>query len=374
MNKVSLPKAIDNNINTDILENIFNNMTNSYKIYYFNSIINEVIRGREYIPFRNLAIGMISEIYNIILKYNLNLGKQDKLKEIIFKIDRMYLKEKILNKDELYDKLISLDNPDFIKLIRILYRYVPYRLIYPFLKDELKGLKDAQKNLCIENLALNNTKAIYEINSEKEFIHIHKNWINYIQDNTTVLKSWIRQESKKFLEKNNKDEDKLKIIQKIFQDNNYIYKDNIVTINEEIVDIVPNICGEILVESQSNLRELKHNELQNALIKYLMENNDYENIEKEKNHVDISAVSNGKKIFFELKTDSVKSSIRQAIGQLLEYNNYPDTNNADKLIVVTKFKATEDDKKYLKFIRERYDIPIYYQMFDMENNILSEEF
>lgn len=154
--------------------------------------------------------------------------------------------------------------------------------------------------------------------------------------------------------------------------NKYVMK--LLKSDESKDDIADNKSGRIWVDAHSYHMTLKHNELQNALIKYLIENDDYTNVEKEKNNVDITALYKSKKVFFELKTDTVKYSIREAIGQLLEYNHYPDKSNADKLIIVTKFKPTEEDKKYMKFIRERYNMPIYYQMFDMKENILSKEY
>lgn len=49
----------------------------------------------------------------------------------------------------------------------------------------------------------------------------------------------------------------------------------------------------------------------------------------------LAMIHSGKKIFFELKTaKTVKAAIREAMGQLLEYNHYPNNNKADKLIIV----------------------------------------
>ncbi len=120
---------------------------------------------------------------------------------------------------------------------------------------------------------------------------------------------------------------------------------------------------------------LMHNSLSNEMVKYL-KCKGYTAVVTDKDFVDIQAIDpQGKKIYFELKTaDTVKLSIRQALGQLLEYNHYPDKNSADKLIIVTRTEITRQDIQYLTGLRSRYNIPVYYQQFDMDRKTLSEEY
>lgn len=120
---------------------------------------------------------------------------------------------------------------------------------------------------------------------------------------------------------------------------------------------------------------LKHNNLSNEMVKFL-KCKSYTDVVTDEEFVDIQAIDpQGKKVYFELKTaDTVKFSIRQALGQLLEYNHYPNKDNADKLIIVTSLEITQQDIQYLKGIRDRYNIPVYYQQFDMDNKTLSKEY
>ena len=95
----------------------------------------------------------------------------------------------------------------------------------------------------------------------------------------------------------------------------------------------------------------------------------------DEDYVDIKAVaSNGQTIFFELKTaTNVKNAIRQALGQLLEYNHYPNCNKADKLIIITASEPNTTDIQYLTGLRQIYKIPVYYQQFDMNKKVLLKE-
>ncbi|WP_452226426.1 hypothetical protein [Lacinutrix cladophorae] len=95
------------------------------------------------------------------------------------------------------------------------------------------------------------------------------------------------------------------------------------------------------------------------------------------NRIDI--VVNSEKeglIFYEIKTyNSVKSSIREAIGQLLEYSFWPNVENAKQLIILTQeHNNIEDVKSYFNHLRKKLGIPIYYQSFDIETNKLSKKY
>ena len=66
--------------------------------------------------------------------------------------------------------------------------------------------------------------------------------------------------------------------------------------------------------------------------------------------------------FYEIKTDSSpRACIREAIGQLLEYAFWPGGREACRLIVVGESPLDEDSKKYLRQLRDRFALPIYYE-------------
>lgn len=129
------------------------------------------------------------------------------------------------------------------------------------------------------------------------------------------------------------------------------------------------------IKASDYIMTFQHNELSDAMVKYLKKNG-YLNVKAEDAYVDISCQApSGEKIFFELKTtQTVKSAIREAIGQLMEYNHYPNQNKADKLIIVTVLEPTKDDMQYLTGLRTIYHIPVYYQQFDMDTKQLSKEY
>ena len=65
-------------------------------------------------------------------------------------------------------------------------------------------------------------------------------------------------------------------------------------------------------------------------------------------------------------------SIREALGQILEYAHYPQKNNADKLFIVGLGKPTTKDKEYMDFLRQAYNLPVWYRWYDEKKDILSD--
>jgi hypothetical protein len=126
--------------------------------------------------------------------------------------------------------------------------------------------------------------------------------------------------------------------------------------------------------------EYIHKAISNSLVKTLKEVYGIESVTPEHpagygaNKIDIVVNNKNHLIFYEIKTfNSIKTSVREALGQLLEYCFYPDLNKAKELIVVTQYPADSATKKYFSHLRTTFNIPIYYQSYDIQNKRLSEK-
>ncbi|MBI5403383.1 MAG: hypothetical protein HY959_08260 [Ignavibacteriae bacterium] len=112
-----------------------------------------------------------------------------------------------------------------------------------------------------------------------------------------------------------------------------------------------------------------HNKIQNILHSYLESKGEYKKVKKEVDGVDVWAKTNQNKLhFYEVKTNNSKLSIRNALGQVLEYSCWPELNKAEKLIIVSDSEEDEETKKYMKHIRNKYNIPIFYMSYSFEKN------
>lgn len=126
-----------------------------------------------------------------------------------------------------------------------------------------------------------------------------------------------------------------------------------------------------------------HRPIQKLLLAKLRESFGYENVTPEHpvflggQRADIVCMdSDGKCIFYEIKTyNSVLSSIREAIGQLMEYAYWPNKMNAKELVIVTQKPPDENTViLYVKYIRKTFKLPLFYQWVDVNTNTISRKY
>jgi len=126
--------------------------------------------------------------------------------------------------------------------------------------------------------------------------------------------------------------------------------------------------------------ELKHNMVQAKFLKYLQSKHGKSNVRREckafgASRIDIvRKTKTGGYVFYEIKTyNSLKSSIREGIGQLLEYSLYPNVNQAEKIVLVSHVSPSEEIIQYLTNIKNFISLPFSYIHFDTDKNeIISE--
>lgn len=105
----------------------------------------------------------------------------------------------------------------------------------------------------------------------------------------------------------------------------------------------------------------QHARLQNRLRGKLRSQYGADSVKMESEFVDLKLFESNRVTFIEIKMErTVKSCMRAALGQLLEYAHYPDKQKADALLIVGDAYATEYDRTYLSHIRRIFNLPIYY--------------
>lgn len=124
---------------------------------------------------------------------------------------------------------------------------------------------------------------------------------------------------------------------------------------------------------------LIHNMLQNKLYEYLCGVHGAINVGTEVpqgvggNLIDVVTEVDGEITFYELKTrPSIRLCIREALPQLLEYSFWPDDDRSNRLIIVSEAAITTDASNYLKKLRERFQLPMYYSQIDRTTGQLGD--
>lgn len=153
-------------------------------------------------------------------------------------------------------------------------------------------------------------------------------------------------------------------------------------INEVVADDEPD--GEFRNEAPRKVvikKEVEydpyHSKMQNALKKILQKSykDEYDKVCIEKSRIDIKARTKSKKWhYFEIKTDTPKICIRGALGQIMEYAYWPESERAEKLIIIGDTSPDNDAKRYIQHIRDKFHIPVYYRSLDIDRKVLSRDF
>jgi len=80
------------------------------------------------------------------------------------------------------------------------------------------------------------------------------------------------------------------------------------------------------------------------------------------NKIDIVVNLKDEVIYYEIKTAlTAKTSIRESLSQLLEYSYWPGGTEASKLVIASEASLDNKAEQYLKKLRQKFSIPIYYE-------------
>lgn len=182
---------------------IFKNTTNSYKFYWWLSIIEVCYKEKkETVTYNEIILKVISKLWFPVNYFKLSFGAQDQCSKYIKKIKVSFGIHDNISENQLRYKLKSLENnPLMLEIANQLTRYVPFRILRPWYSQELRGVEDNLVNSKI--IELQNTNCPYIIIQNERIIKINSNWFNWINTNYKLIESFTNFELIKFLEKNN---------------------------------------------------------------------------------------------------------------------------------------------------------------------------
>ena len=130
------------------LLSIFNHTTNSYKFYWWLSII-ELIKDQKAreLYFDDIVISLIANIWYPVNYFKLSFGKQDQFCKHVTSIKNEFNLNDDIKKSDLIKFLKKNNNNKLlIKIINDITKYVPYRFLRSFYSQETRGLNDALVN------------------------------------------------------------------------------------------------------------------------------------------------------------------------------------------------------------------------------------
>lgn len=128
-----------------------------------------------------------------------------------------------------------------------------------------------------------------------------------------------------------------------------------------------NTATQIRTVTRSYVAEQKHNKIQEALVKLLSDKYGKNNVILEENYVDIKLIQPNYIAFYEVKSSSYASEcIKEALGQILLYSLNDTDERLKKHIVVGQYPTTENDKRYIDFLKQNLKLEFDYLNVEIE--------
>lgn len=200
---MELPKQ--QNLDTLHLQRLFDNMSESYKLFWFQAIVENVAAGHDNLTYDELINNMIADAWYMVSEYKLNLGPADTLEALAryaYTVSGLKSSEK---RETIISTLGSLDDKELIKKKQVLTYNVPYRLQAPFLTN-LKGkLWDGPKSELAERIN-GESNIIYRFSNivgMDSRIIVDPDWANYIKSNYEIIRGWIQYNMIIYLQRRN---------------------------------------------------------------------------------------------------------------------------------------------------------------------------
>jgi len=199
-------------LNISALSRLFRNTTNSYKYLFFLAILDILARRRfdisDSISFREIIIEMLANAWYPHNYFRLSFGVQDKIANKLDILNLQLSSFKDPDKKDLRETIANQSLDDIIAYIR---RYVPFRLITPFLEAELQGI---DRNYVVDTVvpsisisSFETHKPLYCFDSNDyrscQAIILHPEWTAYLQTNYPIVRGWVSWEWLEYMQRCN---------------------------------------------------------------------------------------------------------------------------------------------------------------------------
>ncbi len=125
--------------------------------------------------------------------------------------------------------------------------------------------------------------------------------------------------------------------------------------------------------------ELTHNLISDSFLEYLKKEKGQNKVKREcrvvgNNRIDIVAREEDGDIFYEIKTyPFLKTCLRYALGQLIEYSCYPEKNRAKKFYLVSDIEADDKFEKYIKHLNKSFSFNLGYICYSIDRKEITQQ-
>lgn len=190
MQQYNLPSS--SQLNTRSLARIFDNKSESYKLFWFKAILEHVLKGESEISFDALVNTMLKNAWYMVSEFKLNLGPADAVEETVLYLHEISGIMPAEKEDKIIAFLESCEDRKFIQLKKRLCQNVPYRLQAPFMSDITQTIWKRQ-SATIDFINMQDGM-IYHIENHPDVLEmrvlITDAWAEYLKANAGILMGW----------------------------------------------------------------------------------------------------------------------------------------------------------------------------------------
>lgn len=194
-------------IDIKYLARLFDNKSECYKLFWFEAIVNLVLKGRYNPNYEELINEMIVSAWYMVTECHLNLGPSDKLEAVIYKV--FNLSKGTLKTSETRENILAFlskcSDKDVKLTKRMLTKNVPYRLQSPFLENVKGNDWNVSERILAEKINQEKRLIYYfsSISGMQSSVSIQNQWVDYINSNQEILKGWIEYNKIIYLQRRN---------------------------------------------------------------------------------------------------------------------------------------------------------------------------
>jgi hypothetical protein len=188
----------------DKLTRIFDNMSESYKIFWFKALAEKAHQGRQTITYEEIIDCMVTDAWYMVSEYRLNLGPSDTLEKIVKHAQKISGLKSSEKADKVAAFLCTSMDKELRAMKTTLTRFVPYRLQAPFLIGVNEHIwKSRARTIDFINQADGTIYSVSEAAGLSASVRISDAWMEYIEKNYEIIMGWIEYNMIVYLQRRN---------------------------------------------------------------------------------------------------------------------------------------------------------------------------
>ncbi len=193
-------------LNIGAFQQIFSDVSESYKFFWLRSIIKFVNEGQIRMKYDDIINSMLADVWYMVNEYHLDLGPRDQIKETVKHMSDISGFQSNEKESVLISYLKEEKDRELRRKKRDLTVYVPYYLLSSFLPGSKGSFYNGKSNKRIAD-DLNHLEGMLysfeEIKGLNSFIVVDSLWAEYIRKNYGIIYGWIEYQLVLYLQKRN---------------------------------------------------------------------------------------------------------------------------------------------------------------------------